>query len=68
LVANLAKARRTYGENVLSLTVICRNLESLLSNSAVVKYLDRNHAEILHELQDVVACVSAERMGRAAAS
>jgi RepB plasmid partitioning protein/ParB-like nuclease domain len=61
LVSGLATARRTYGEDVLTLTVICRCVEPLVQNAEVLTYLKRNHSEILNELNNLVAEVSAER-------
>lgn len=61
LLSGLATARRTYGEDVLTLTVIGRSLETLIQNVEVIKYLKRNHSEILNELNNLVTEVSAER-------
>lgn len=61
LVGDLAKARRTYGADVLSLSVICRCLENLLQNVEVVSYLQHNHSEVLDELQQLVRQTTAER-------
>jgi hypothetical protein len=61
LVSDLAKARHSYGENILSLSVICRCLDNLLQNAGVEKYLQRNHPGILSELRAVVNDVNTER-------
>jgi RepB plasmid partitioning protein len=61
IVGELAVARRTYGADVLALTVICRSLEKLIENEEVGKYLQHNHPGILGELQDLVSEVNAER-------
>ena len=61
LVSDLAIARKTYGADVLSLSVICRCFESLIKNGKVAKYLERNHAAMFAELQDLVTQVNAER-------
>jgi hypothetical protein len=61
LVSDLAMARKTYGADVLSLSVICRCVESLTKNGKVAKYLERNHSAVFEELQDLVMQVNAER-------
>jgi hypothetical protein len=62
IVGELAVARRTYGVDVLALTVICRCLEKLIENKEVAKYLQHNHSGILGELQSLVSQVNAERL------
>jgi hypothetical protein len=64
LVGDLAVARRTYGVDVLALTVICRCLENLIKNSEVVKYLQHNHSGILSEMQHLVSQANAETMAQ----
>lgn len=49
LVSNLAAVRKSYGVDVLTLTVICRCIETLIQNVGVIEYLKRNHSEILSE-------------------
>jgi hypothetical protein len=61
LLSDLAIARKTYGSDVLTLSVICRCIESLNKNAKVVKYLERNHSGILGELQHLVSQVNTER-------
>jgi RepB plasmid partitioning protein/ParB-like nuclease domain len=61
LIGDLAKARRTYGADVLTLSVICRCLENLIQNAEVARYLQRNHSGVLRELQHLVSHVNAER-------
>ena len=61
LIGDLAKARQTYGENVLSLNVICRSLENLFRNPEVERYLQLKHPGELNELQHLVRQVSNER-------
>ena len=61
LLSGLATARRTYGQDVLTLTVICRSVEPLIQNVEVIRYLKRNHPEILDELTNLATEVSAER-------
>jgi hypothetical protein len=62
LVGDLAAARKTYGADVLTLSVICRSLESMIQNKQVARYLQKNHCEVLGELQDLVKQVNAERV------
>jgi hypothetical protein len=62
IVDELAVARRTYGVDVLALTVICRCLEKLIENKEVAKYLQHNHSGILGELQSLASQVNAERL------
>jgi hypothetical protein len=61
LIGELATARKTYGADVLTLTVICRSIENLIQNAKVIKYLKQYHPEILNELETLVADVEAER-------
>jgi hypothetical protein len=61
LVCDLAVARKTYGADVLALTVFSRCLENLFKNSEVDKYLRLNHPGILSEMQDLISQVGAER-------
>jgi hypothetical protein len=62
LVSALAAARRSYGADSLSLSVICRCIENLTRNVEVAKYLERNQPEVFGELQQLVSQVNAERV------
>jgi hypothetical protein len=62
LVTDLAAARKTYGADVLSLSVVCRCIENLIGNANVSKYLKLNHSEVFDELQHLVSEVNAERL------
>lgn len=62
LIGDLAIVRRTYGQDVLGLTVICRCLENLIDNAEVAQYLQLNHSGVLGELRLVVNQVNTERM------
>jgi hypothetical protein len=62
LIRDFAIVRRTYGTDVLTLSVICRYVESLIQNVAVSKYLQRNHSEVLNEPEHLVSEVNAERL------
>jgi hypothetical protein len=61
LVGGLATARKTYGADVLTLTVVCRSVENLIKNVEVIKYLKKNHFEILNELETLVIDMNADR-------
>ena len=61
LIAELAVARKTYGADVLDLTVICRCIEGLLTNPAVNKYLQQNHADARSELSRLIEETNGER-------
>ena len=61
LVGDLALVRKTYGIDVLTLTVICRSIETLIGNEKVCKYLQKNHFEVLEELRKVITEVKTER-------
>ena len=62
LVTDLAAARRTYGADVLTLSVVCRCIENLTGNAKVSKYLELNHSGVFDELQQLVSQVNAERV------
>jgi hypothetical protein len=61
LITDLAIARKSYGSDVLTFSVICRCLENLIRNAEVVRYLRDNHSEVLDGLQHVVRQVNVER-------
>jgi len=61
LIAELAVARKTYGADVLDLTVICRCIGGLLANLAVDKYLRQNHADARGELGRLLEDTDGER-------
>jgi ParB-like chromosome segregation protein Spo0J len=62
LVTDLAAARRTYGADVLALSVVCRCIENLTGNAKVSKYLELNHSGVFDELQQLVGQVNAARV------
>ncbi len=62
LISDLAAVRKTYGVEVLSLTVVCRSIENLLGNSAVERYLQQNHSDTLGELTRLMADIRQERV------
>lgn len=62
LISELAVARKTYGVDVLTLTVICRCIESLLTNAAVDRYLQQHHLDARSELTHLVQDTNAERV------
>lgn len=45
---------QTHGKNVLNLVIVVGYLKKLLDNARVVRYLSRNHPEILAEFQKLV--------------
>lgn len=55
LERDLKAAERTYGENVLSLTVCLAYVKRLLENPKVVRFLSGNHREILGALDAMAA-------------
>jgi hypothetical protein len=61
LVSDYKRTEESYGKEVLSLTVYCRYLERLLSNTHVQKYLIRHHTDIIRELQQVVDDVKSDK-------
>ena len=61
LLADLAAVRRSYGTDVLSLSVICRCMEKLLENKRVERYLQQHHAGTSDELKHLIAEVNQER-------
>lgn len=61
LISDLAAVRKTYGVDVLSLTVVCRSIENLLGNRAVGRYLQQNHSDTLGELTRLVGEIRQER-------
>ncbi len=62
LVTDLSAARKTYGSDVLSLSVVCRCIEALTENAKLSKYLKLNHSDVFTELQHLVTEVNAERV------
>jgi nucleoside diphosphate kinase len=61
LLADLATIRRSYGVDVLTLSVICRSLEKLIAYKRVERYLQQNHADTLEELRRLIGEVNRER-------
>ncbi len=61
LLADLTSIRRTYGMEVLALSVICRCLEKLISNRRVARYIEQHHGGTLEELNRLVGEVNHER-------
>ena len=62
LIGDLAAARRTYGQDVLALTVVSRCLDNLIQNAEVARYLEHNHSEVLSELQNIISQVNDEKI------
>lgn len=61
LISDLAVVRKTYGVDVLSLTVVCRSIESLIANLAIARYLQQNHTDTFNELSRLLAEIDRER-------
>jgi hypothetical protein len=61
LISELAVAKKTYGADILSLTVICRCIEGIIENNAVARYLSQHHSDAESELRRLVLEVDAER-------
>ncbi len=55
LLQNLKAVEQSYGTEVLTLSVSCRYLNTLLTNTRIRKHLAKQHSEILGELKSVVA-------------
>jgi hypothetical protein len=51
---------RSYGRDVLNLTVLQAYLKKLLSNSKVSRYLAQNHAEYFAEFRTILEAASLE--------
>jgi RepB plasmid partitioning protein len=57
LLKNLKSVEQSYGVDVLTLTVSCGYINRLLKNQSIVRYLGKNHVEILEALQGLVSDV-----------
>lgn len=57
VLQNLRAVEKTYGTDVLTLTVGCRFVGRLLEDKQVHRYLSRKHSEILNELETIVLTV-----------
>ena len=60
LVEDLRRAEESYAADMLDLTTCCRYLSRLLKNNRIRRYLSRNHADTLAELDQVVTEVEQE--------
>lgn len=54
LEADFKAIEESHGKNVLNLVIVVGYLKKLLDNARVVRYLSRNHPEILAEFQKLV--------------
>lgn len=61
LVRNLKAIEASYGTDVLTLTVACTYIDRLLDSPKVVRYLERNHDELLGTLQSLVSEVRVQQ-------
>ena len=59
LIRDLKEVEKSYGTEVLILSVICRYLARVLANARVRRELERRHPEILREIQSVLAATDA---------
>jgi hypothetical protein len=59
-VADLRRAEESYAADMLDLTTSCRYLARLLKNDRIRRYLSKNHADTLAEVDQVVGEVEQE--------
>jgi ParB-like chromosome segregation protein Spo0J len=55
LIRDLRAVEKSYGTEVLTLSVACKYLARVLANARVHRDLERRHREILHEIESVMA-------------
>lgn len=55
LAPDLKAVEKSYGENVLNLTLARGYIRKLLDNAKVVRFLNNNHADILAEFEAIAA-------------
>lgn len=61
LVKDLKAAEESYGTDILNLTVAARYMERLLRNRQVKNFLAKHHADILAEIDQLLAAVEENR-------
>ena len=66
LLDNIRGVEASYGQEALTLSVCCRYLDRLLTNKAVLKYLEVRHPDVLGELQSLAATFHLESAASAA--
>ena len=63
LVRDLKAVEESYGKDILTLKIACAYIERLLANSAIERYLQKNQAEILNTLRNLLAEVKPGKSG-----
>ncbi len=61
VLRDLKTVEANYGEDVVTLTVSCRYIAHLLTNSRVNRYLTKNHADLLAEIRSLLAAIDLEK-------
>jgi ParB-like chromosome segregation protein Spo0J len=61
VLRDLKTVEANYGEDVVTLTVSCRYIAHLLTNSRVERYLTKNHSDLLAEIRTLLAAVDLEK-------
>jgi hypothetical protein len=68
LLRDLKAAEESYGEDILTLSVSCRYVESILKNAQIKRFLSKHHPDLLQELSRLLSDVDATRSKRRPAS
>lgn len=66
LISDLNGVEKSYGTEVLTLSVACKYLAKVLANERIHRALEQRHPEILDEIESVVAAVAPAAPGKAA--
>jgi ParB-like chromosome segregation protein Spo0J len=61
LIQDLGAVEKSYGTDVLTLSVACKYLARILANGKVRRDLEHRHPDILREIESVVAAAGGER-------
>jgi ParB-like chromosome segregation protein Spo0J len=64
LAKGLKAVEDSYGTDVLNFVVSCRYAQALLKNTAIKKYLAKQHPEVLREMEQLLNEVEAEKLGK----
>jgi hypothetical protein len=64
LLQQFKAVEKSYGMDILTLGACCRNVERLLANARVQRYLSKRYPDILEQLQQVLADVQEDRSKR----
>lgn len=65
LLENVKAVELSYGEEALTLSVCCRYINRLVSNTNILKFLSTRHADVLGELQSLVSSFQEESANNA---